>query len=616
MLAPAGSPAPSPFSTPGTPVKTAPTAPATVAPTAPTATVAYFSMEVALADAIPTYSGGLGVLAGDTLRSAADLGLPVVGVTLLYRKGYFDQRLDGRGAQTEQPVSWRPEEHLEPLDAAVTVELEGRPVRVRAWRYVVRGVAGHGVPVYLLDTALAENTPWDQALTDSLYGGDGHYRLCQEVVLGVGGADMLRALGHGGPGGGEVVHHINEGHAALLTLRLLERQLEARGAAGARELREEDCDAVRRQAIFTTHTPVPAGHDRFPLDTVRQVLGHRRVALLDGVGVPQGGELNMTHLALRLTRFTNAVALRHREVSREMFPGHRVEAVTNGVHAATWAAEPFRELFDRHLPGWREDNAYLRYACALPMEEMREAHAQAKRLLVDEVARRTGVMLDPNAFLLGFARRATPYKRADLLFSDRERLRKIAWREGPLQIVYAGKAHPRDEWGKMMINRIYDAARELGDALRVVYLENYDTLLGRRLTSGVDVWLNTPQRPMEASGTSGMKAALNGVPSLSVLDGWWVEGHVEGVTGWAIGDDTAAPVDPSRDITDLYHKLERCILPLFYGRPYAWAEVMRQAIALNGSFFNTQRMVTQYARNAWFPAREAPAARQLEMAAD
>jgi starch phosphorylase len=566
-------------------------------------TIAYFSMEICLEQTIPTYSGGLGVLAGDTLRSAADLALPVVAVTLAHRKGYFNQRLDAFGNQTEDDASWRPEDRLESTDKIVAIEIEGREVRVRAWIYRIRGLNGDEVPVYLLDTALPENTEEDQSITDSLYGRDATYRLRQEIVLGIGGAEMLRALGHGGTG--RMLHHINEGHAALLTLALLERQL---GGRGPWDLTDGDIDAVRTQCVFTTHTPVPAGHDRFPLDLARTLLGDARITLLEKLRTGDETGLHMTLLALRLSSYVNGVAMRHAEVSREMFPTYAIDAITNGVHAMTWTSAPFREVFDKHMPRWRQDNLYLRYAVAIPLEEIREAHGRAKAALFAEVERRTQVKLDPAAFTIGFARRSTPYKRADLIFSEPGRLKRMARRVGPLQILYGGKAHPHDEWGKALIKKIYDAASGLADTVKVIYLENYDMSLGALLTSGCDLWLNNPLRPLEASGTSGMKAALNGVPSLSVLDGWWIEGHAEGVTGWAIGADDDLPGDPSEDIDDLYYKLERVILPLFYGTPDLYAEVMRSAIALNGSFFNTQRMVSQYMHNAyrlhWAPRTE------------
>ncbi|MEO7458070.1 MAG: alpha-glucan family phosphorylase [Gemmatimonadaceae bacterium] len=566
-------------------------------------TVAYFSMEICLEQAIPTYSGGLGVLAGDTLRSAADLGVPLVAVTLLHRKGYFHQHLDDTGHQTESPVSWSPEEVLERVDARTTVTIEGRTVHVAAWRYSVRGVRGHEVPVFLLDTMLDENAESDRHLTDTLYGGDEHYRLCQEIVLGMGGAGMLQAIGYDAG----VIYHLNEGHSALLTLQLLERQLNGRAHY---ELDDADLEAVRQRCVFTTHTPVPAGHDKFPLENVRAVLGDERVALLEGSGGVHEGMLNMTHLALHLTRFVNGVAMRHRDVSRGMFPDYPINSITNGVHATTWTGEGFAELFDRRIPEWRRDNLYLRYAVSIPLQEIREAHAQSKAALIAEVKARSGVALDPNVLTIGFARRATPYKRADLIFSDVERLASIARSVGRMQLVFGGKAHPHDGGGKELIRRIYAADERLHGLVEVVYLENYEMALAAKMVAGVDLWLNNPMKPLEASGTSGMKAAMNGVPSFSVLDGWWVEGHVEGVTGWSIGGPDAE--DPSRDALDLYIKLERVILPLFYGLPFAYAEVMRSAIALNGSFFNTQRMVRQYVHNAYFPGDSLPSDVRIE----
>ena len=555
--------------------------------------VAYFSMEICLEAAIPTYSGGLGVLAGDTLRSAADLSVPVVAVTLLHRKGYFEQHLDASGQQSETPVHWNPGEMLEPVSATASVTLEGRLVKVTAWKYVVKGVRGHEVPVYLLDTNLPENSEWDRSLTDSLYGGDEHYRLCQEIVLGMGGAALLQEIGYQNG----TIYHLNEGHSALLTLQLLERQL---GGRPAFELEDADFESVRSRCIFTTHTPVPAGHDKFPLEMVRKVLGDARVALLESCGGIHEGMLNMTHLALHLTRWVNGVAMRHGEVSRGMFPDYPIDSITNGVHATTWTGPAFAALFDRRIPEWRHDNLYMRYAVSIPLQEIRDTHAVSKLVLLREIERRLGETLDPGVMTIGFARRATPYKRADLIFSDLERLAEIARNVGKIQIVFGGKAHPHDGGGKELIRRIYAAREKLGDAVKVVYLENYEMAAAYKMVAGVDLWLNNPMKPLEASGTSGMKAAMNGVPSFSVLDGWWVEGHVEGVTGWSIGGPELEG-DPARDAVDLYVKLERVILPLFYGLPFAYAEVMRSAIALNGSFFNTQRMVGQYVHNAYFP---------------
>jgi glycogen phosphorylase len=557
-------------------------------------TVAYFSMDVAIDSDIPTYSGGLGILAGDMLRSAADLGLPMVAVTLLHRKGYFDQRLDARGNQLESPSKWSPENRLEPMPQRVSIGVEGRSVALRAWRYLFRGITGYTIPLLLLDTDLDDNDPRDRVLTDHLYGGDEHYRLCQEVILGFGGLAMLRALGYSNLR----VFHMNEGHSAFITIALLEEQA---GAHEKPEASKAEIEAVRQQCVFTTHTPVPAGHDRFNVDLIRQVLGDRCVAILGQLGMMTNGDLNMTELALRLSRYTNAVSLRHREVSRAMFAEYDIDAITNGVHAGAWTSEPFRSLYDRVIPEWRRDNCYLRYAVGIPLQEIRQAHAQAKQELFRQVRWLTGIQLDESIFTLGFARRATAYKRADLLFTQLDRLKQIAHHAGPLQLIYAGKAHPRDNGGKAIIRRIFEAAAALANDVRVVYLENYDMALGKLICSGVDVWLNTPLRPQEASGTSGMKAALNGVPSFSVLDGWWIEGHIEGVTGWSIGEANGQDVDSQGEVESLYQKLEHIILPLFYKETDRFTEVMRSAIAMNGSFFNTQRMVFQYLRNAYAP---------------
>lgn len=555
--------------------------------------IAYFSMEIALDPAIPTYSGGLGVLAGDTLRAAADGALPMVAVTLLYHKGYFRQKLDASGWQTEEPNEWRVDHFLKELPARVSVTIEGRTVHLRAWRFDVRGVSGGSVPVYLLDTDLAENSEWDRHLTDQLYGGDRWFRLCQEIVLGIGGVRMLRALGH------DKLRrfHMNEGHAALLALELLDEHAQR---AGRKEFNHDDVVAVHDLCVFTTHTPVPAGHDKFSLDLVSRALGRSDFAAHQDVFCCEG-ELNMTYLALNLSHYVNGVAKRHGEVSQHMFAEYKIDAITNGVHAPTWAGKPFQELFDRHIPGWREDSFMLRYALNIPTKEVWEAHQTAKLLLLGRVNRETKSGMGADVLTLGFARRAAAYKRADLLFHDSERLKSIAARIGKFQVIYAGKAHPQDEEGKELIQRICRATEALRGSVKVVYLANYDWELGQLMTAGVDVWLNTPNPPLEASGTSGMKAALTGVPSLSVLDGWWIEGCIEGTTGWSI--DSTAPATGDRthhDADSLYDRLEHVVVPLYYQNRDGWLKVMRHAIALNGSFFNTQRMLLQYVLKAYF----------------
>lgn len=558
-------------------------------------TIAYFSMEIGLDARMPTYSGGLGVLAGDTIRSAADLKVPMVAVTLLYRRGYFHQRLDASGWQSEEPVEWTLGDFVREEPRRISVALEGRTVHLRSWRYDVEGISGFTVPVYFLDADLPENSEWDRTLTHFLYGGDLHYRLCQEMLLGVGGVRMLRAMGY------EDIErfHMNEGHSSLLTLELLD---EAARAAGRTAVIRDDAEAVREKCVFTTHTPVPAGHDQFPLDLARQVIGHRPDFFDLKDIYSYEGRLNMTYLALRLSRYVNGVAKKHGEVSRLMFAGYSIDAITNGVHAATWTAKPFQDLFDRYMPGWREDNFSLRYGLRIPGQEVWQSHLRARELLFADVRRKTGVELDAEVFTIGFARRSTEYKRGDLLFHDIERLRTIAAEVGGLQVVYAGKAHPRDTGGKELIKRIFQAKESLKQDIAIVYVGNYDMEFGKLITSGVDLWLNTPLPPLEASGTSGMKATLNGVPSLSVLDGWWIEGHIEGVTGWSIGENLHRTGDSnewSKDALSLYDKLEKIILPLFYRDRDRFVDVMRSCLALNGAFFNTQRMMLQYVLRAY-----------------
>ena len=557
--------------------------------------VAYFSMEMGFCAEMPTYSGGLGVLAGDTLRAAADLRVPIVGVTLLHRKGYCRQFLDENGRQSEGPIDWVIEDFLDPSPARVTVTLEKRDVYVRAWTRDVVGFGGYRIPVLFLDTDLPENDETHRGLTHHLYGGDERYRLCQEAVLGIGGVKMLRVLGYNAL----ERFHMNEGHASLLSCELLDERRRERSES---ESTDEDVEAIRCQCVFTTHTPVPAGHDQFPLDLVKRVLPTRTVETLERLSCTNGS-LNMTYLALHLSHYVNGVARRHGEISRKLFAPHAIDSITNGVHARTWMSPSMQELMDQHIPTWREDSYSLRNALSIPNHEVWQAHVWAKQTLFQHINRTTDTTMNPDAFTIGFARRAATYKRADLFFDDLDRLRRINATAGPLQVVYSGKAHPADTNGKDVIQRIFQAKEALKNDVKVVYLPDYDIQLGLLLTAGVDVWLNTPEPPMEASGTSGMKAALNGVPSLSVLDGWWLEGWIEGTTGWCIGSagrGTPEPSDRQKDAEMLYDKLEYVILPLYYKDRDRYVDMMRQCIALNGSFFNTQRMMHQYVVKAYF----------------
>jgi len=551
--------------------------------------IAYFSMEIALSPNLPTYSGGLGVLAGDTLRSAADTAAPMVAVSLAHRRGYFRQHLDAVGQQTESDVPWSPETVLPSAQQVVKITMQSREVAICAWRFDVVGTAGHVIPVFLLDTDIEGNDAYDRRLTDHLYGGDTYYRLCQETVLGLGGVALLKALGVS-----PEVYHMNEGHAALLGIGLLEERLTGQPLETATEA---DVAAIAKSCIFTTHTPVPAGHDQFGLDQMYAVLGSERGNAIERFGGLHNALLNMTYLALRFSRYVNGVAMQHGKVSQQMFPDYHVHSITNGVHAATWLSEPMQALLDEEIPEWRHDNHYFRSIYGVAPAKISNCHEIAKQRLFTEVYKRSGLQFNPKMLTLGFARRVATYKRAGLLFHDPRRLARIAKKIGGLQILFAGKAHPADVAGKGLIRDVFESAASLkASGIRILYLENYDWELGAMLTQGVDVWINTPRRPYEASGTSGMKAALNGVPSLSVLDGWWIEGCAEDVTGWAIDDAE----DEDGEAASLYDKLENKIAPL-YARPNAWARVQQHCIGINGAFFNTHRMLGQYFNNAYFP---------------
>ncbi len=553
--------------------------------------IAYFSMEIGVDPRLPIYSGGLGVLAGDTLKSCADLKVPIVGITLLYANGYFDQKLDEWGNQQERPVSWDPSQFARLLPEKVIANIENRAVVLHAWQYDIIGVSGFIVPLILLDTHVVDNTTSDRELTAWLYGGDERYRLIQEIILGLGGLRMLRALGYH-----ELERfHMNEGHAAFLSLELLQ-------AKRSQEQTDWDFNGVREQCIFTTHTPVPAGHDQFSYDLVRQVFNEpmplKVIQMLSGEE-----QLNMTRLALNMSDYINGVAKKHGEVSQEMFPGYTIDSVTNGVHSVTWTCESYQGLYDHYIPGWKKDPFSLRHAISIQKQDIWNAHVEAKAKLMEEVNKRSHHSFSPDVLTIGFARRATLYKRADLIFSDPNQLQDIARNTGRIQILFAGKAHPKDGGGKDVIRRIFRMAQQLQHEVAIVYLENYDIALAKLLVSGVDLWLNTPHRPLEASGTSGMKATHNGIPNFSVLDGWWIEGHIEGVTGWSIGPATINQTNPEEmayeDAMDLYQKLRNVIVPMFYQNREGWIDMMRQSIAFNASFFNTHRMVQQYAANAY-----------------
>ncbi len=552
--------------------------------------VAYFCMEIGIQNAIPLYSGGLGVLAGDMLKSCVDLDVPMIGVSLLYRKGFFRQRFDASGWQMEDEEMVDPAGSMVLLPARANVVLEGRNVVVRPWLYLLKGVSGKTNPIIFLDTDCEENAPEDREITHKLYAGDRRHRLLQEAVLGIGGVRILEALGVSSI----EKYHMNEGHASLLTVELYRRFLRS----------DDPIGMTHRSAVFTTHTPIASGHDMFAMELVEQVLGKTFLPDSLKAKIVDGKDLNMTKLGFELSGHINGVAKKHGDVTREMFPGYKIDSITNGVYAREWISEPMKRLFSKYLPGWEIDPYSLRYALSLPSDELWEAHLEAKRKMLHKVREWTGVEMKEDVFTIGFARRATSYKRAELLFLDIERLKRIAASTGKgIQIIFAGKAHPDDHEGKLIIQRIIGKFKDLGPFVTACYVPGYDMGVASSLVSGVDLWLNTPKRPLEASGTSGMKAALNGVPQFSILDGWWLEGHIENITGWSIGphpEHAPQPVSDREDSESLYTKLAYVILPKYYEERDAWIRVMRHAVAINGSFFNTHRMVEQYVLSTYF----------------
>jgi glycogen phosphorylase len=549
--------------------------------------IAYFSMEIGIDPDVPTFSGGLGVLAGDTLRSCANLSLPVIGITLIYRKGFFKQKIDFDGNQHEEEVHWDVDKHLTPLNKEIYVNIEGRKVKVSAWLYETNVTEGSKNAILFLDTDHKENSEFDRSITDKLYGYDQRYRLAQEIILGIGGIRMLNELGCT-----ELKKfHMNEGHSALLTLELYKNNTT-----------ENKMFDLRDKCVFTTHTPVPAGHDVFPRELAESMIEPELLTeeIKGHIFSEQG--LNMTLVGLEFSDYVNGVAKKHGEVSRFMFPGHRIDHITNGVHSEFWTSKHFKNVFDKHIAGWLNDPFTLRYVLSIPEEEIWEAHIEAKKDLIKYIKEKYGILMDHEIFTIGFARRAATYKRGDMLFSDIERLKRIANDCKGLQIIYAGKAHPNDWEGKQIIRRIIKNMEQVKDKIKVIYLEDYDINVAKLLIPGVDIWLNTPQTPKEASGTSGMKAAHNGVPHFSTLDGWWIEGHIEKVTGFSIGEhpNRRKEINYEEEKEDLYSKLEYVIIPRFYNERDKWINMMKHSIAINGSFFNTHRMVQQYVLNAYF----------------
>jgi starch phosphorylase len=553
--------------------------------------IAYFSMEIGVDSNIPTYSGGLGVLSGDTLRSAADLEIPMVAVCLCYSSGYFYQAFDNDGNQLEHDIRWNFYYEFEKIRAPVKIQIQGKEIVISAWKYNVIGQSGHIIPVYLLETDVEENEPWQRELTHVLYDSTSRFhRIVQEMILGIGGVRLLKSLNYKNID----TYHMNEGHAAFLTLELLKEN-------------GGDLEKVKKKCVFTTHTPVPAGHDRFDYNLVNDVFRDELPANIKELGGKN--ELNMTTLAAKCSRYINGVSKKHGEVAQEMMPEFKIDYITNGVHLPFWVSEPFDRLFTFKWPRWKAHPNLLENAIELDDLELFDAHNENKFKLISYQKAHSWNLLDEELLTIGFARRFATYKRAILLFHDIDRLGKIC--HGNCQFIFAGKAHPKDQAGKDFIKKIHDASMYLLDNynVKIVLMENYNMDLSHLLTAGVDVWLNTPNRYREASGTSGMKAALNGVPNFSVLDGWWLEGHkMNPLSGWAIGPDEADPEaiknDWEKDANSIYDTLQNNILPKWMDQD-EWLWIMKNAITL-AAHFNTHRMIEEYAAKAYHLVRQDP----------
>lgn len=600
-------------------------------------TIAYFSAEFGLHESLPIYSGGLGILAGDHVKEASDLGLPFVAVGFIYPQGYFRQRLDHSGWQEAiynklnfADVAAVPATTPEGEEVVVDVELPGRTIYAKVYRVQVGRV-----PLLLMDTDIHPNSSQDRELAARLYGGDQDMRVAQEIVLGIGGVRALRKMGIN-----PTVWHMNEGHSAFLVLELA-REKVAEGTSF-----KDACEQVSRQCVFTTHTPVPAGNDAFPIPLIEKyfsqywtTLGIGRDEFID-VALQQqswGPTFAMTVLALKMSNQHNGVSKLHGEVSRDMWkwlypekPANEVPitSITNGVHTLTWLAPEMHRLYDRYLgEGWENeiDNVERwKRVYEIPDQELWETRNELKRQLVtgarDRLRQRytrfnmptagADYALDFNAFTIGFARRFATYKRATLLFKDQERLKWILnHSERPMQILFAGKAHPADDPGKLFIQQVYQMSLQPGFAGKILFIEEYDMHVARWLVQGVDMWLNTPRRPHEASGTSGMKAALNGAPNMSILDGWWPEAF-NGKNGWAIGQGREYSNQDEQDwedAQDLYRQLENEVLPHYYNRgadgvPHEWLAISKEAIVTCAPTFSTARMVKEYTERLYLPA--------------
>lgn len=556
---------------------------------------AYFSMEIMMESDIPSYAGGLGILAGDLLRSCADMEVPAVGVSMVYSGVVYAQKIKEDGRQSFEEIDWRKMDQFTKLPHRITLRLKGEDVHVGCWRYDFVGLHGFVVPVYLLDTNVLENSEWACGISRNLYEDKWDYRFAQEAVLGIGGVKMLEEIGYHKI----KTYHMNEGHSTMVSLALLEQF-------------DYKDDEVRKNAVFTTHTPIPEGHDSFGYDMAHEIAETYIPWHIKDIATQES--LSMSHLGMNMSKISLAVSRKHQKVTEHIFPGHKFDYVTNGVHHRTWIGHHQQDLYQKYLPGFLDEPEVLEDADRIPNNELWDAHIAAKRELVEYVNKHLtaysavcSIDYDENSdcfnektLTIAMARRPVPYKRPLLLYKDIERLLKLG--SGKIQIIQCGRGHPADENAKKIIDEIIHLSRKLRGKVRIDYLENYSPKIARLLVAGCDVWLNTPMQPLEASGTSGMKAAMNGALNFSVPDGWWIEGHeLQPDAGFVIGkeiDGLEAQFDNDADAESIYSQLEKDIIPLYYEDREGWITKMKAAIKL-GAYFNTNRCINDYKLKAW-----------------
>jgi glycogen phosphorylase len=541
--------------------------------------IGFISMEFGINSKMNTYCGGLGILSGDIIKSCTDMEVKMTGFSILYKKGWFKQKIDDNGYQVIEDDIWDYNALLIDTQKHFKIVIKNVITEVKIWEYKVKSsVNNFENSIYFLDVDIEGNDPIIRQCSNNIYSTNKDIFYCQQVLLSLGIVELEKELDLNID-----IYHLNESHAVFHILNLLSKYNE---------------NEVKSKMVFTSHTPLETAHQKFNLDILKQYISKDLVKKIPA-SLIQNNEINLTKLALYYSKFSNAVAKRHEEVSDKMYPEFQLDHVTNGVHAETWACSGLGEIFDKYINGWRQDPYLLRQVGVIPDEILEESHMKNKINLCNHVNALYDKGLDPNVFTIGFARRTVGYKRANMILTEMDRLKNISKKFGKLQIIFAGKAYPTDKEGIELIKSLLDACKMQDNNLKIAFIENYNMDIAKKMVLGVDLWLNNPIPPLEASGTSGMKASLNGIPNFSILDGWWVEGHIEGITGWSIGQDLCVgDFCQLIEIEDLYAKLENQIFNAWNDKKQ-WSLIRKSCIALNGPYFNTHRVVQEYILKAY-----------------